>query len=252
VSDAFVRELEPRAFRAWPAAEVEERHGWLLRWTSGITRRGNSVFPMASGPSELGTKLEDVRAFYSQRGGPARFQLAPNAEPDGLDAELEARGWTVEAPVAIQVAQADQVAARRPRTPRLTCSVGASPEGAWLELMRGHSRFAQAGDVLTGFLERIGGRAGFAVARLDEEPVAVALGVRDGGWVGVFSMLTLPERRGHGVGGALLAGLARWARTRHCSDLYLQVERDNPAALRLYDRSGFREVYGYHYRREPA
>ena len=40
-------------------------------------------------------------------------------------------------------------------------------------------------------------------------------------------------------------GLARGA-----TKAYLQVERQNDAALRIYARAGFREVYGYHYRLE--
>jgi ribosomal protein S18 acetylase RimI-like enzyme len=46
----------------------------------------------------------------------------------------------------------------------------------------------------------------------------------------------------------VLAALARWAAERGARRLYLQVERDNPAALGLYARAGFRERYGYHYR----
>lgn len=30
--------------------------------------------------------------------------------------------------------------------------------------------------------------------------------------------------------------------------MYLQVERDNPAALALYRRAGFHEICTYHYR----
>jgi GNAT superfamily N-acetyltransferase len=82
--------------------------------------------------------------------------------------------------------------------------------------------------------------------------VATALGVSDGDWAGVFSLLTRPAWRGRGAGRALLGALARWAASRGARRLYLQVERDNAPALALYAKAGFRERYGYHYRLRPT
>ncbi|MFD0888109.1 GNAT family N-acetyltransferase [Streptosporangium algeriense] len=50
---------------------------------------------------------------------------------------------------------------------------------------------------------------------------------------------------------AVLGAGARWARERGAERLYLQVERDNEAALRLYTRAGFSYSHGYHYRIRP-
>jgi ribosomal protein S18 acetylase RimI-like enzyme len=46
----------------------------------------------------------------------------------------------------------------------------------------------------------------------------------------------------------VLAALAGWAGAHGASRMYLQVERDNMPARRLYERAGFREICGYHYR----
>jgi GNAT superfamily N-acetyltransferase len=46
----------------------------------------------------------------------------------------------------------------------------------------------------------------------------------------------------------LLAALAGWAGAHAAGRMYLQVERDNIPALRLYERTGFSEICGYHYR----
>jgi ribosomal protein S18 acetylase RimI-like enzyme len=39
-----------------------------------------------------------------------------------------------------------------------------------------------------------------------------------------------------------------WAGAHEAGRMYLQVERDNIPALRLYERTGFSEICGYHYR----
>jgi ribosomal protein S18 acetylase RimI-like enzyme len=57
-------------------------------------------------------------------------------------------------------------------------------------------------------------------------------------------MATRPEARGRGAAAQILLALASWGGT----DMYLQVERRNSAALRLYARAGFTERYSYHYR----
>ncbi|WP_046470414.1 GNAT family N-acetyltransferase [Allosalinactinospora lopnorensis] len=61
-------------------------------------------------------------------------------------------------------------------------------------------------------------------------------------------MATLPEARGKGAARGVIAALAAWAGAHAADRMYLQVERDNIPALRLYGRAGFSEICGYHYR----
>jgi ribosomal protein S18 acetylase RimI-like enzyme len=61
-------------------------------------------------------------------------------------------------------------------------------------------------------------------------------------------MATLPGARGQGAARNVLAALADWAGAHEADRMYLQVERDNIPALRLYERMGFSEICGYHYR----
>nr|WP_277349853.1 GNAT family N-acetyltransferase [Planosporangium thailandense] len=97
-------------------------------------------------------------------------------------------------------------------------------------------------------LERVEQPCGYARAMLAGEVVAVGRAVADTGWAGVFGMATLPRARGEGAARRVLAALARWAGTHRTEHLYLQVERGNLAALRLYGRAGFTDICGYHYR----
>lgn len=64
------------------------------------------------------------------------------------------------------------------------------------------------------------------------------------GWVGEgipeLSLAVMPDYRGQGLGQRLLAGLLGLARSKFAG-VSLSVSRENPA-LRLYQRSGFREV----------
>jgi GNAT superfamily N-acetyltransferase len=56
------------------------------------------------------------------------------------------------------------------------------------------------------------------------------------------AIAVVPDRRGAGVGGALLRALLNTARSQGFGALSLSVQRNNPAALRLYERNGFVKV----------
>lgn len=53
-------------------------------------------------------------------------------------------------------------------------------------------------------------------------------------------MFTLPEYRGHGLNGKLLFALKKWANDRGLSEIRLTVYDENIAALRAYEKVGFK------------
>ncbi len=97
-------------------------------------------------------------------------------------------------------------------------------------------------------LGRVRAPSAFASVLDDGAVVAVGRAVADAGWAGVFGMATLPAARGRGAARSVLGALADWAAQQGIDRMYLQVERDNEAALRLYDGARFTEVCQYHYR----
>jgi [ribosomal protein S18]-alanine N-acetyltransferase len=58
----------------------------------------------------------------------------------------------------------------------------------------------------------------------------------------LYSIATLPEARGKGVGTALIEATEAAARQRRCQALRLEVRTDNEAAISLYERLGYRRI----------
>ena len=242
-----IEELERLAYASWPAAEVRELDGWRLRFTGGVTRRANSVWANEGRDTlELAARIAAVEKFYRERGQPALFQLSPLARPAGLDTELAARGYAVDAETSLQTADA-RVAATGLDGAK-TVRIEPRLFDDWFEISGRRGRFVAAQDVYRGLLERLGERALYALALEGGEPAAVGLLVIDGTWAGIFSMLTLAAHRRRGHANAIVRTMAETALARGIEHLYLQVERDNPAAVALYAACGFRERYRYHYR----
>lgn len=104
-------------------------------------------------------------------------------------------------------------------------------------------------DMLTKIMEQQfhaqtqGYRAAYPQARLeivtvDAAPVGRLATDRGAGAMHLIDIALIPERRGQGIGGAILRALIDEAAAAG-APLILQVARDNLAAQRLYHRQGF-------------
>jgi len=248
-----IEAVDKCAFEAWPAAEVIALRGWRLRFMHGVTRRGNSVWPCAArgGLSDVESRarVEHVEKCYADRGLPVAFQMTPLANPPELDAFLQSRGYALDAPTAVYATLATDISRSAPRGVATTVSDVLTD--AWFGVSGRRGRFSDVAGVYADLLARIGPRARYALAQVDGTPCAVGLGVLGAGRLGIFSMLTLPEFRRRGAGRAILWALAACAVDAGAEEVYLQVEKDNAAALELYRSASFRELYTYHYRVRP-
>lgn len=65
----------------------------------------------------------------------------------------------------------------------------------------------------------------------------------------LYSIAVADAARGRGVGAALLRAIERGARARGCTHLRLEVRCDNPVAIALYEKHGYRRfasISGYY------
>lgn len=241
------RLLDRLAAEAWPAIEVVERRGWWLRAAAGVTRRANSALPLGAGAltgDALDEQLHAVTGFYADRSLPARVQVSDPL----LDTQLAARGWQLESPTLVLSGPP-----ARGESP-VAATVTPVPDEAWLACW-----WAVTGlggerelDVARRCLAGIASPAGYASVRVDGDVVAVARGVVQEGWLGLFAMAVLPAHRRRGHGRDLLEGLGRWAATQGARAAYLQLGSGNDAGRALYTAAGFETAYSYHYRYRPS
>lgn len=243
----LVRGVQERAARALPAVSVERLGGWWLRRTDGSAWWVGAVLPhgdLVAG--ELVGRVEAAEGFYAGHGELTRFQVTPGVCPVGLDGVLAARGYRYESPMLLQWASTARVMDRLSVGLRICLDDRPTDEwfATWLAVHGG------GGDPLPDWdaLGRVRLSSAYVSVCTEVGVVAVGRGVVEAGWVGVFGMATLPAARGRGAATAVLAALARWADGLGAGRMYLQVERDNVGARRLYERAGFAELCRYHYR----
>ena len=231
------------AARATPAAVEASANGWWLRhtttqhWWEGAVLAHRHV-------DWIGGALDAVESFYREHSAPACFQICDGCVP-GLDDALAARAYAWTAPISLEVGPATDVPV--PRTRRgMDVEITAKPTANWFAVAS--SDALHDVDHEPSQLRRVNQPSTYVTVYQRGEPIAIGRSVSENGWAGIFDMLTHPLHRRRGAARLVLSSIARTAVDRGASWLYLQVERGNDRARRLYRAAGFRDAATYHYR----
>lgn len=234
--------LEELNFNAWPALRTVHYDGWLLRSSGGDSRRVNSVNPIAAGSIGLEEKVATAEAIYARWGQRAIFRLTPLAG-DGLDEALVARGYTLNAPTFVQVAETTAIA------PADGVKLSDRVEGYWIDAaltVRGMS--GEDAAVFAAQHRAIGIETGWAMIEENGATVAVGAVAVSRGWAGLHGIYVSKNARRRGLARRISEGLMGFAHAKGARRAWLQVEQTNTAALPLYAGFGFKTAYAYHHR----
>ncbi|MGW7640094.1 GNAT family N-acetyltransferase [Streptomyces decoyicus] len=249
---ATARELQQVAARGWPAVETARLGEWTLRASGGFTRRANSVLPLGEAGVPPDTALERIGQWYDERGLPAVIVVATGrADTDEeLAAALAERGWADERHTTVRTAALAPLADTDADLSRVALS--REPDADWLALYNRTGEADRAGEAARNALKVLtGGPSVWFATVHDADGGTAAIGrlVVDGRWAGFAALEVAPAARRQRLATLVMAALAERALEEGASAAYLQVEADNAGALAFYDRLGFTDHHGYHYRR---
>jgi predicted GNAT family acetyltransferase len=192
-------------------------------------------------------RIDQMEAEYGSQGLEPRVQIVPSSDPTDLDARLERRGYAVEAPVDVLVAELSDATVTVPRTDLVTRVASAIDVGAFSSFGEDSGALARI-EGYARLMAGIGPSHLVVSAYVDGVVAALGLGVVEQDWLGVFGMVTRSSMRRRGAARAVLTELAQQATAHGASHAYLQVEVDNAAARELYSSVGFKHSHPYHYR----
>jgi N-acetylglutamate synthase len=232
---------------AWPALEEQACGDWLARFAPSVSRRSNSANPVRAEFGDLAADIATCEALYRTRKAPALFRVPTIVSP-GVDERLDRLNYRVEGETVTLFAD---IAAAAARSPGVT--IVRRPESDWLAAMAALQ--AQTPDQATIYrriIESVTIPAGFAGLRVEGEWAALAFGAIHDGLLCCESVVVDTRRRGRGHARAMMTTLIAWGAEQGARAICLQVAADNAAGRALYRALGLsRELYGYHYRRQP-
>ena len=240
-------ELERLMADGWQAVEHTGLGGWLLRASSGFTRRGNSVLPSGDPSLPLGRAVDYCEHWYAGRDLLAVFHLDLPAsglvEDDPLGAELLGRGYAVDQPTVTMTAASADIPLLTEHSVPVTMDAALTP--VWLQA------YAQQRSITPGVSEQVltgsPGQLFASTTAPDGTITALARMSVHPGWAGLHALWVEPGARRQGLARTVVQAVAHLARQHRMRSLFLQVEADDDAALALYASLGFATHHTYVY-----
>lgn len=241
----MIRRIEELSLNAWPALQNMNYDGWILRFSEGYTKRANSVQPIYPSSEEVKEKIKICEEIYTPHALDVVFKITPDVYPKNLDELLAEKGYNKASPTSVQVFNLDSIKEISPENidyePQVT-------EKWNTEFYRLSGKNTSTKSIHFRMLSNIFPNKFFVSMSLDGHIIACGLGVLESGFIGLFDIIVDKDYRNMGYGEKLLLSILQLGKNNGAKKAYLQVEKNNSPALRLYSKIGFEEIYEYWYR----
>lgn len=226
--------------------------GWLLRYSPGKAKRARCINALTLGRLPVELKLAQCAAVFEQAGLPMVVRITPFSQPADLDERLASLGMARIDDTRVMVLPSLDTLPEGTLPPGWRCeAVQADDYAATVGAWRGSPAAQQAAHA-----ERLRASPvqyiGFVLRADDGHVAACGQFARETDLVGLYDVFTVDAMRGRGLARLLCTALLRQAREQGARSAYLQVESDNHPARAVYQRLGFADGYGYHYRTPAA
>jgi len=222
--------------------------GWLVRYSPGKAQRARCINAVSVGRLSLDERLALCQALYAEHGLPMLVRMTPFSQPEGLDHALAQRGFVVHDDTRVMVCAAIDLPAAEALPQGLEFAdvsleayahIVGEFRGTLIEAVQAHAQRLLSSPV---------SYRGWVVRAPDGTPLACAQFAIEGDFVGLYDVFTALPTRAQGLARKLCAHLLRQAVLLGARVAYLQVDSANHAARSVYNKLGFTDVYGYHYR----
>lgn len=227
-------ELERYALPGWLGFS-EPIGEWTLRAARGFTWRANSCLAVGDPGMPVAGAAAEIVAFNSAHGIPPRAQVIAGSQ---TEAELRALGWLdAHRDTDVLVCRLSDLLGGHLPDPAVL--VAETLTAAWQAAYHRSRPDDVDPAIVRMVLDGHPPRAFGSVAAGGEQVIAIARGHLNGPWLGLSSVWTDPDHRGHGLTTKVVIALGHWAARRGGRYVYSHVASADEQARRGYGELGF-------------
>lgn len=240
----MIRKIEELSMNAFPSLETVHYDGWVIRMSDGKSKRVNSVYSLYPSSLPIEEKVRYCESLYSGLNMRRVFKLTSDPMCEGLDDLLRNKGYGEAGRTRIETMDLADYAFQSDETFEYFEDF---PRRWYLDLCRAEQRSEIDKKVVAEAWKKVVSPQCYISLVRDGRRVAYGRGVMEQGFLGIYGIFVDPEYRRRGLGEIVTRELMAHAGRQGCTKAYLQVEKHNDRAYRLYEKIGFREIYQYWY-----
>ncbi|WCT54986.1 GNAT family N-acetyltransferase [Paenibacillus kyungheensis] len=254
------KKIEQSSLQTWPALQSQLLNGWNIRLSDGYSKRSNSVSPLdyVETKMTLEEQIAYCEAQYHQAQLPVVFKMTSFVEPTILDQLLHARNYQIQDETSVQLKSLNMIdqeyanykSTQQQRLSEVTYTIEEQWSEAWIRQASTLGQWPDNVGQSIAKLMKVNPSLPKAYITLYQAgtPVACAIGIIDGDYMGIYDVITGAAYRRLGFARTMLYHLMKWAKDKGASYTYLHVGEHNEVAIQLYRHLGFEEIYRYWYR----
>ena len=246
---ARIRRLEALGFKSFPSDLTYFDGTWAIRETAGhAARRINSVTPVdPNDHGDMENRIHAVSKRFSKIKKDAVFRITPLA-PRKLIEWFETSAWISRDESMVMRLDLEKIDFGAPQD-----QTSLSDIESWVKVfLRLSEKSNQSYQPSIDVISSIPLFQNLFVQIVEDNEVCALRTVQDGEFVGIFDVVTDHNFRRRGHARYMLESILMLVKAQKAKFAWLQVEVENVAAVALYQKLGFQEVYRYEYFSPPT
>ena len=238
--------IEELSMNAWPSLYTLVYDGWITRLSNGYGNRVNSINPIYPSKLDLKEKFNYCDKLFSHHNLPTTYKIIGCDEYMPIEKKLVELNFQKINETSVQVCQIPEM----PECKYQGIVVEEDFSDRWKESVIEYNRIEEKHkSTFKKIVDNIAVEKIVVSKEIDGVIVGCGYGALERNYAGVFDIVVKENFRGRGYGREIVETILSEAAKRGIKNSYLQVMINNPIAMHLYEKLGYREIYRYWYRK---
>ena len=239
--------IEELSMNAWPSIKTLLYDGWVIRLSNGYGNRSNSINPIYPSSIKLEEKLKYCDELFARHNLLTTYKIVGCEEHKAIEEKLNGLNYQKINETSIQTCKIPEMFQRNNEG----IIIKDEFDEQWITSVIDFNRIEEKhAATFRKILDNIAGEKIVVRRENGNETAGCGYGVIGNNYVGVFDIVVKESFRGKGYGREIVETILSEAIKRGVKNSYLQVMINNPVALHLYEKIGYREIYRYWYRKK--